>query len=79
MDEEAEKTLDEIKRATGLSVSAVLKRGLLAFRDEVSRSATATPYEIYEMLDLGPGGYAQFPSTQTRRGVRQAIAGKLRR
>lgn len=34
-------------------------------------------YEIYEELDLGPGGYAFAPATETRRGVQKAIRRKL--
>lgn len=79
LDKETEETLQEIRRATGLSISAVLKRGLLAFRQEVSREAVRTPYEFYQEIDLGPGGYASVPSTETRRGVRAAVARKLRR
>jgi hypothetical protein len=36
-------------------------------------------YEIYEELDLGPGGYAVAPSTETKRGVKEAIRKKLKR
>jgi hypothetical protein len=79
LDQEAEETLQEIKQATGLSISAVLKRGLLAFRKEMARKPTRTPYEIYRELDLGPGGYASAPSTETRRGVKKAIERKLQR
>jgi predicted RNase H-like HicB family nuclease len=35
------------------------------------------PYEIYEELDLGPGGYAVAPSTEIRQGVQDAIRRKL--
>jgi hypothetical protein len=38
-----------------------------------------TPQEIYESLDLGPGGYAIAPSTETRRGVREALRRKYGR
>lgn len=38
-----------------------------------------TPQEIYESLDLGPGGYAIAPSTETRRGVREALRRKFGR
>jgi hypothetical protein len=38
-----------------------------------------TPYEIYDALDLGPGGYAIASSADTRAGVRQALARKHRR
>jgi hypothetical protein len=79
LDAEAEETLDEIQQATGLSVSAVLKRGLLTFRRELASRSSPTPFEIYQKLDLGPGGYAEVPSSESRRGVREALQRKLKR
>lgn len=79
LDEETEQTLEEIRRATGLSISEVLKRGIQAFRKEASRMASPTPFEIYRELELGPGGYAIAPSTDVRRGVREALKRKHKR
>jgi len=79
LDEETEKALGQIMKVTGLSVSAAMKKGLLVLRNEVAREAQGVPYDIYEELDLGPGGYARAPATQTRRGVQAAIRQKLRR
>jgi hypothetical protein len=79
LDDETERTLEEIRRRTGLSISEVLKRGIQAFRRETSRRTTPTPFEIYRELDLGPGGYAIAPSTDIRRGVREALRKKHRR
>jgi len=79
LDEETEKALGQIMKVTGLSVSAAMKKGLLVLRNEVAREAQRVPYDIYEELDLGPGGYARAPATQTRRGVQAAIRQKLRR
>lgn len=45
---------------------------------ETEREAQRVPYDIYKELDLGPGGYAIAPATQTRRGVRAAIRPKRR-
>lgn len=47
--------------------------------DQVVEQEHRTPYEIYEELDLGPGGYAVAPSTEIRRGVQEAIRRKLNR
>lgn len=33
-----------------------------------------TPDEIYRDLDLGPGGYANRPATESRCGAREAIS-----
>jgi hypothetical protein len=73
LDEDAEKILERLVRDTGLSISAVFKRGLLALKDQQAQETRRTAYEIYEGLDLGPGGYAIAPSTKTRRGVKKAI------
>jgi hypothetical protein len=76
---EAERALQRVVRITGLSISGALTRGVLALSDEVSRRVTETPYEIYARLDLGPGGDAIAPSTDSRRAVRRAIGKKLGR
>jgi hypothetical protein len=79
LDDETEKSLEEIRAATGLSISAVLKRGILAFRKELSSKTTRTPFDVYRELDLGTGGYAIAPSTEVRRGVREALRKKHRK
>ena len=78
LDTEAEKALQEVQAATGLPISEALKRGLRSLQAQVRREAGRTPHDVYEELDLGPGGYAIAPSTDTRRGVRQALKRKLR-
>lgn len=72
LDEDGERILAALIRDTGLSVSAVLKQGLLALRDQ-RMAGDHNAHEIYRQLDLGPGGYAMAPSTETRRGVEQAL------
>jgi hypothetical protein len=79
LDAEAEKALEHIMQVTGLSISGVFKRGLLLLRDDLAQQVQRLPYDIYAELDLGPGGYAIAPSTNTRRGVQEAIKRKLRR
>ncbi len=79
LDDEAEAALDEIVRGTGLSISGALKQGLITLRSNLAEQAHQVPYDIYAKLDLGPGGYAIAPSTDTRRGVREAIVRKLNR
>ena len=79
LDREAEKALAEIVTATGLSVSAAVKKGLLALRNDIVRDARRLPYDVYKELDLGPGGYAIAPASDTRRGALSAIRRKLRR
>ncbi len=79
LDAEAEKALQEIREAMRLPISEALKRGLRSLQEQVRREAGRTPYDVYRELDLGPGGYAVTPSTETRRGVRLALKRKLRR
>lgn len=79
LDEEAEHVLQQIVQTTGWSMSAALKRGILALRENLSQQHQKTPYEVYQELDLGPGGYAIAPSTDTRRGVQAALRRKLKR
>ncbi len=79
LDAEAEKALEQIQASTGLPISEALKQGLRALRDALPDTPSRTPYDIFREIDLGPGGYAIAPSTNTREGVRRALARKLRR
>ncbi len=79
LDKESEKVLAEIRKNSGLSISAVIKAGLLSFRKDINRTRSTIPYELYEQLDLGPGGYATAPSSQVKQGVKRSIGRKLRR
>ena len=79
LDHEAEDTLRQIREATGLPISEVLKQGLRSLKQQVRDASRQRPYDFYDRLDLGPGGYASAPSTETRRGVATAVRKKLRR
>lgn len=79
LDDEAERTLKEVQDATGLAISEALKRGLRSLRDQVRTEASKRPYDVYATLDLGQGGYASVPSTEVKRGVREALRKKHRR
>jgi len=79
LDDDSEEILNELVQGTGLSESAVVKRGLFALRDRLVQKPDRSAWEIYQALDLGPGGYAIAPSTDTRRGVQEAIRRKLGR
>jgi hypothetical protein len=56
LDEDTERILEDLVRDTGLSISGVFKRGLLALHSQQAQEPRRTAYEIYEELDLGPGG-----------------------
>jgi hypothetical protein len=79
LDDEAEATLRQIREATGLPISEALKQGLQSLKQQVRDASRQRPYDLYERLDLGPGGYANAPSTETRRGVTVALRKKLRK
>ena len=79
LDDEAEAALQQIRDATGLPISEALKQGLQTLKQRVERESGRTPYDVYQQLDLGPGGYSVAPSTDTRRAVITAIRKKLRR
>ena len=79
LDDEAEATLRQLRDATGLPISDVLKQGLRSLKRQVQDESARRPYDLYERRDLGPGGYASAPSTETRRGVANAIRKKLRK
>ncbi len=77
LDEDSEKILEALAGEMGVSISAVLKEGLLALRDQRQAGAVRA-YDVYQQLDLGPGGYALAPSTETRRGVQEALRRRRR-
>ena len=76
---EAERALDRIVRATGLTASGALNRGLLVLNEHLAEYRTETPYDVYARLDLGSGGDAIAPSTDVKQAVRGAIRKKLGR
>jgi hypothetical protein len=79
LDDDTEKILEQLVAGTGLSISAVFKQGILALRDKIAAKPDRTAYDVYRELDLGPGGYASAPSTETRRGAREEILRKHQR
>ncbi len=79
LDDEAEATLRQIREVTGLPISEALKQGLQSLKQQVRDESGLRPYDLYEQLDLGPGGYASAPSTETRRGVAAVLRKKLRK
>jgi hypothetical protein len=76
---ESETGPKDMKKKTSQSVSTTLTQGKLSLRAEMDRHNQQSTFEIYRRLDLGPGGYAIAPSTNTRRGVRLALRRKSRR
>lgn len=76
---EDERRLERIRRRTGWAVSDVLRHGLRALERDISSVTTKSAFDIYAGLDLGPGGYAAGPASQSRETARKVIARKARR
>jgi hypothetical protein len=80
LDEESEKVLDEVRAATGLPISEAFKAGLRSLQLQLKNGEGArSSYDIYRELDLGPGGYAIGPSTDSRAAVRNLLKEKRAR
>jgi hypothetical protein len=79
LNEDSEEILDRLVEETGMSISDVLKQGLLALRACLLKSARRSAYEVYEELDLGEGGYSVAASSEVQSGVKDAIRRKLLR
>jgi hypothetical protein len=73
LDEETEKTLAMLTRMTGLSISELLKRGVLAYHSKALEETVRKPYEIFQQLDLGSGGYARVPAKIAKTAVGDII------
>jgi hypothetical protein len=76
LDDEAEKTLAMLRKRTGLSISEVLKRGLIVYRTSALNEVSVKPYDVYRQLDLGEGGYAVAPAREAKTAVVSAIKRK---
>ncbi len=73
LDLDSERALAEVQRVTGLTTSAVLKRGIAAVRDAVRAQAEADPWEIYRRIDLGKGGTSMRSAREAKRAVRELL------
>ena len=78
LDDEAERALEEVVGATGMTVSEALRRGLFALRDSVAMERAVSPYEIYASLAIDEGGRAAAPAGRAKEAVREAIRRKVR-
>lgn len=79
LDDKTEKTLKQIVKRTGWSVSSALKKGLYLLQEDLAQSPPKSAFEVYQRLDLGPGGYAIVPATEVRRGIQLALRRKARK
>jgi len=79
LDESTEELLEELVRRTGMSVSSVLKSGVAALHQQLADRPRRSAWEIYQKLDLGPGGYAIAPARDAKRAVATEIRKKFQR
>jgi hypothetical protein len=78
LDDEAEKTLGELRALTGLSIPQVLNEGLAAFEVQALQQAKRKPYAIYRELDVGEGRYARSRAGQAKSAPADIIRRKHR-
>ena len=74
LDDDAEATLKTLQKQTGLSISNVLKQGLICFAKAQETAITVKPYDIYRELDLGPGDESVPPAAEAK----SVVAGIIR-
>jgi len=79
LDGEAEQALAKLRRLTGLSISEVLKRGLMTYSAAALKQEPCKPYGIFEHLDLGEGGHARAPAKNAKESVIEVIREKHKR
>jgi len=76
LDDETERTLARLTKMTGLTISEILKRGVLSLEEQSRSQSWRKPFEIYRELDLGPGGYAIADARDAKAAVAAAIRKK---
>jgi hypothetical protein len=79
LDEETERELSRLRKLTGLSISEVLKRGVIAYRDSVFKESEQRPYEVYRQLDLGAGGHARAAAKDAKKAIGELLRRKHKR
>jgi hypothetical protein len=78
-DEDTEEALEDVCGAAGVSVSVALKQGILALRVGLAAAKSSRPFEIYEKINLGPGGYAKASARNAKRAVADILRRKHKR
>src|SRR5690349_6270618 len=78
LDDEAEETLRQIRKATGLPISEAFKRGLRLLQKEINQPKP-TVWEAYQALGPIPGGSAIGPARDHKRVYRESLRKKYGR
>jgi transposase len=79
LDKDAERTLFRLCKATGLSISEVLKRGLEGYEERARQEGSLRPHEVYWRLDLGAGGWSRAAAADAKHAVAEVIRRKHRK
>lgn len=79
LDDLLEKKLEHLVHRTGLSVSSILKKGLLLAQGELLNQSHKHPFSVYEKLDLGQGGMSIAHSHQAKKVVASILKRKWKR
>ena len=79
LDDEAEKTLADLQKVTGLSISDVLKRGLHAYASIAEKDAPVKPYDVYRRLEIGASVKAAAPTSGRKKQVSEIVRKKYGR
>ena len=73
LDEEAESALAEIIGRTGLSISEVIKFGLIEYKESSRHRSAKSPAEFFDTFDLGEGGYSIAPARQAKEAIKTKL------
>ena len=73
LDQESESALSEVMAKTGLSISEVIKKGLIAYRETARRGGKKSPADFFREFDLGEGGYGTAPARQAQEAVKNKL------
>lgn len=74
LDPETDRVLRDLAQRRGVSISAILRAGIRELGRQLAfESPDRHAYEIYRELDLGPGGTARGPASESREVVRRVL------
>ena len=79
LDDPLERKLERLVHQTGLSVSGILKKGLILAQQELLNLPHKYPFLVYEKLDLGKGGTSIAPSHHAKKAMASLLKRKWKR
>ena len=76
LDEETEKDLQDIRRVTGLSISDILKMGILSVKRNNIDKLALKSFEIFQSLNVGEADSSKPCSKDAKKAVKSIIKRK---